>query len=114
MHTVPPVRWLTCSAGVACATAVGVVLTVTGCTVVLGLERRQMLGVPADYYCGIVPASDTGAFEMAMWSMLGPRTVDVAFWESFGKGWHGDTKNHLKLKCNAFKADYGVWLVAWQ
>jgi hypothetical protein len=40
--------------------------------------------------------------------MAGPRTVDVAFWESFGKGWYSDTKSHLKLKCNAFKADYGM------
>jgi hypothetical protein len=41
-------------------------------------------------------------------TMSGPRTVDVAFWESFGKGWYSDTKSHLKLKCNAFKADYGL------
>ena len=50
-------------------------------------KTRSILGVPADYLIGITPASDTGAFEMAMWSMLGERGLDVLAWESFGEGW---------------------------
>ena len=69
---------------------------------------RQILGIPADYRIGIVPASDTGAFEMAMWSLLGPRPVDVLAWESFGAGWVGDIVKELKLKdVKTLKADYG-------
>lgn len=69
---------------------------------------REVLGIPADYKIGIVPASDTGAYEMAMWSMLGERPVDVCHWESFGKGWSGDAKSHLKLdNVREFTADYG-------
>jgi len=73
------------------------------------IERSmKLLGMPADYVLGIVPASDTGAIEMAMWSMLGERGVDVFSWESFGSGWANDCKNQLKLKdLRAFKADYG-------
>ena len=73
------------------------------------IERsKKLLGMPADYVLGIVPASDTGAIEMAMWSMLGERGVDVFSWESFGSGWANDCKNQLKLKdLRAFKADYG-------
>ncbi|KAH8044178.1 O-phospho-L-serine:2-oxoglutarate aminotransferase [Aureococcus anophagefferens] len=60
-------------------------------------KTRSVLGVPDDYRIGVVPASDTGAIEMAMWSMLGERPVDVCHWESFGKTWFGDVTNQLKL-----------------
>mmetsp|Transcript_18115 Transcript_18115/g.51087 ORF Transcript_18115/g.51087 Transcript_18115/m.51087 type:complete len:376 (-) Transcript_18115:143-1270(-) len=70
-------------------------------------DTREILGVPADYRIAIVPASDTGAFEMAMWSLLGPREVDVFHWESFGKGWYDDITKELKLKANNYAADFG-------
>lgn len=71
-------------------------------------KSKQVLGMPSDYVLGIVPASDTGAIEMAMWSMLGARGVDVLAWESFGSGWGADCKNQLKLTdLNIYKADYG-------
>jgi phosphoserine aminotransferase len=72
-------------------------------------DTKRILGVPSDYLCGIVPASDTGAFEMALWNMLGERPIDACYWESFGKGWYDDTFKHLKLKDSVreFKADYG-------
>jgi len=71
--------------------------------------HREILGIPADYKIGIVPASDTGAFEMAMWSMLGARGVDVFAWESFSSGWLGDIVSHLKLDdVVKHEADYGA------
>ena len=59
---------------------------------------REVLQVPADYRIGIVPASDTGAVEMALWSLLGPRPVTMLAWESFGEGWVSDVVKQLKLK----------------
>jgi phosphoserine aminotransferase len=71
-------------------------------------DTKRILGIPKDYLCGVVPASDTGAFEMSMWSMLGARPVDVCYWESFGKGWKDDIVKHLKIpNVREFKADYG-------
>src|ERR671927_891163 len=69
---------------------------------------REVLEVPADYRIGIVPASDTGAVEMALWSMLGARPVDLLAWESFGEGWVTDVVKQLKLKdARVIKAPYG-------
>ena len=69
---------------------------------------REVLQVPADYRIGIVPASDTGAVEMAMWSLLGARGVDMLAWESFGEGWVTDVVKQLKLKdARVLKAPYG-------
>jgi phosphoserine aminotransferase len=71
-------------------------------------RSRVLLGVPDDYRIGIVPASDTGAVEMAMWSLLGPRGIDVLAWESFGKGWVTDIVKQLKLDdVRVIDADYG-------
>lgn len=69
---------------------------------------REVLEVPADYLIGVVPASDTGAVEMALWSLLGQRGVDLLTWESFGEGWVSDVVKQLKLKdARIFKAPYG-------
>ncbi|MDV4144755.1 MULTISPECIES: phosphoserine transaminase [Shimia] len=68
---------------------------------------REILGIPADYKIGIVPASDTGAVEMAMWSLLGARGVEMLAWESFGSGWVTDVNKQLKLDAVVKTADYG-------
>lgn len=71
-------------------------------------RSKAILGIPSDYVLGIVPASDTGAIEMAMWSLLGARGVDVLHWESFGKTWYVDIKKQLKIAdLREIKADYG-------
>src|SRR6266852_3055322 len=69
---------------------------------------REILQVPGNYRIGIVPASDTGAVEMALWSLLGPRPVTVLAWESFGEGWVTDITKQLRLKdVTVLKAGYG-------
>ena len=71
-------------------------------------KTREVLGVPDDYRIGIVPASDTGAVEMALWSLLGARGVDMVAWESFGAGWVTDVVKQLKLEdARTIKAPYG-------
>ncbi len=71
-------------------------------------KTKELLGLPAGYHCAIVPASDTGAFEMAMWGLLGARGVDALAWESFGSGWVTDLTKQLKLPdVRVLEADYG-------
>jgi len=70
-------------------------------------RSRALLGLPAGFRLGIVPASDTGAIEMAMWSLLGPRAVDVLAWESFGQGWVFDVAQELGLNARVLEAPYG-------
>ena len=73
------------------------------------IERtKALLKLPADYRLGIVPASDTGAVEMALWSLLGPRPVTMLAWESFGQGWVTDVAKQLKLDHEVRTADYGT------
>jgi len=73
------------------------------------LLTKELLEIPEDYLVGIVPGSDTGAMEMAMWNLLGQRGVDVLSWESFSKDWATDAKEQLKLEnLRIFHADYGV------
>ena len=70
--------------------------------------HREILGIPSDYKIAIVPASDTGAVEMVLWSMLGTRPVDVFAWESFSSGWLSDIRDHLKIdNVTAYNAPYG-------
>jgi len=74
----------------------------------VSIRSRELLGIPDDYRVGIVPASDTGAFEMAMWSLLGQRGVDVLAWESFSAGWRTDIEKQLAVEdVRALTADYG-------
>jgi phosphoserine aminotransferase len=68
---------------------------------------RHVLRVPADYRIAIVPASDTGAVEMALWGLLGPKPVTMLAWESFGEGWVTDVAKQLKLEATMLRADYG-------
>ncbi len=68
---------------------------------------REVLGLPDTHRIGIVPGSDTGAFEMAMWTMLGARGVTTLAWESFGEGWVTDVAKQLKLDPTVIRADYG-------
>ena len=70
-------------------------------------DTRKILNIPSDYLVGILPASDTGAFECAMWSLLGPKPVTVLVWESFSEGWATDVNKQLKLNPTIIKADYG-------
>ncbi|MEC7793837.1 MAG: phosphoserine transaminase [Pseudomonadota bacterium] len=70
-------------------------------------ETRDILGIPADYKIGIVPASDTGAVEMAMWSLLGARKATMVAWESFGSGWVSDVVKQLKIDAEVREAGYG-------
>lgn len=68
---------------------------------------REILGIPADFRIAIVPASDTGAMEMAMWNLLGKRPVEMLVWESFGAGWATDVSKQLKIDAKITVADYG-------
>ncbi len=70
-------------------------------------KSRELLKVPEDYLLGIFPGSDTGAFEAAMWTLLGPKPVTALVWESFSSGWANDIKNELKLNPTIIEADYG-------
>jgi phosphoserine aminotransferase len=70
-------------------------------------DTKALLGLPSDYIVGIIPASDTGAVEAALWSLLGPRPVDIFAWESFGKEWVSDCVKQLKLETRPFVAEFG-------
>ena len=68
---------------------------------------KRILRIPGDYLAGILPGSDTGAFETAMWTLLGPKPVTVLVWESFSEGWAADIAKQLKLNPTIKRADYG-------
>ena len=70
-------------------------------------ESKKLLKIPDDYLLAIMPGSDTGAFEAAMWSLLGPRPVTVLVWESFSEGWATDVAKQLRLSPTILQADYG-------
>ncbi|MBW2631460.1 MAG: phosphoserine transaminase [Deltaproteobacteria bacterium] len=70
-------------------------------------DSKRVLGVPEDYLLGILPGSDTGTFEGAMWALLGSKPVTVLVWESFSKGWATDVEKQLKLRPTIFESDYG-------
>jgi phosphoserine aminotransferase len=70
-------------------------------------ETKRILGIPEDYLVGVMPASDTGAFEAALWSLLGARPATVLVWESFSEGWATDVAKQLKLNPTVLRADYG-------
>ncbi len=70
-------------------------------------ETRSLLKIPSDYKIAIVPASDTGAVEMALWSLLGAKKTTILVWESFGKGWATDVSSQLKLDPIIVESDYG-------
>ena len=70
-------------------------------------ETRRLLGIPEDYLLGIVPGSDTGAMEMALWSLLGPRSVQLLAFDSFGKDWVTDVVKQLRLQAEVLEAPYG-------
>ncbi len=70
-------------------------------------RSKKLLGIPDDYILGIFPGSDTGAFEAAMWTMLGPKPITVLVWESFSQGWATDIQKQLKLNPKILKAEYG-------
>src|ERR1700691_4002510 len=67
----------------------------------------QLLGVPETYRIFIVPASDTGAVELAMWSLLGPRVVDAFVWDTFGAEWMTDAVQQLQLETRVYRAEFG-------
>lgn len=70
-------------------------------------DSKRVLGVPEDYLLGILPGSDTGTFEGAMWALLGSKPVTVLAWESFSKGWATDVEKQLKLRPTIFESNYG-------
>ncbi|MEI7590514.1 MAG: phosphoserine aminotransferase, partial [Deltaproteobacteria bacterium] len=71
-------------------------------------ETKKILDIPANYLVGIMPASDTGAFEAAMWSLLGAKPVTALVWESFGEGWATDITKQLKINATIVTAEYGA------